>query len=95
MKKTIHSEVMPTKFLKVPEVMVDGFIIVQGDLVKIAGERGSKFRFHTLTKNLDTGSEWVDCFETSRNQVGVIRSFGVDKIKRIPQKGKRAKRVND
>jgi hypothetical protein len=93
-KRTVQSEPSRTKFQRTPEIEIDGFTIVQGDLLKIKGEYGSKFKFHSFTKNLETGAEWVDCFEINRGQVGAFRSFKPDRIKRIPQKGKRAKRVN-
>jgi hypothetical protein len=94
MKRKIQAEPSRTKFQRVSEIDVDGFTIVQGDLLKIKGEYGSKFKFYSLTKNIETGAEWIDCFEISRGQIGAFRSFKPDRIKRIPQKGKRAKRVN-
>ena len=95
MRKRIHQEPTPTKFLRKPEISVDGFTISQGDLFKVKGEYGNKFKFLGHITNLETGSQWVDCFEIVRGQVGALRSFKSDRIKRIPQKGKRAKRVND
>jgi hypothetical protein len=95
MKRTIHLEPTPTKFLRSPEISIDGFVISHGDLFKIKGEYGIKFKFVGHITNLETGSEWVDCFEIVRGQVGALRSFKSDRIKRIPQKGKRSKRVND
>jgi hypothetical protein len=95
MKRTTQAEPTPTKFLRNPEISVDGFTISQGDLFKVKGEYGNKFKFVGLITNLETGSQWVDCFEVVRGQVGALRSFKSDRIKRIPQKGKRAKRVND
>jgi hypothetical protein len=89
-----ESPVSPTKFLREPEIMIDGFKITQGDLFKVKGEYGVKFKFSGLVTNLETGSQWVDCFEVVRGQVGALRSFKSDRIKRIPQRGKRAKRVN-
>lgn len=65
---------------------VDGFIISKGDLLKIKGEYGSRFTFHSLTTNRLTGSQWVDCFEVSKGQVGALRSFSLERIKRIPKK---------
>jgi hypothetical protein len=94
MKKTIHLEPTPTKFLREPEISLDGFTISYGDLFKVKGEYGNKFKFLGLVTNLETGAQWVDCFEVVRGQVGALRSFKSDRIKRIPQKGKRAKRVN-
>jgi hypothetical protein len=90
-----EAPVSPTKFLREPEISIDGFVIAQGDLFKVKGEYGNKFKFVGLVTNLETGSQWVDCFEVVRGQIGVLRSFKSDRIKRIPQKGKRAKRVND
>jgi hypothetical protein len=95
MKKTNESKITPTKFVREPQISVDGFTISQGDLFKVKGEYGNKFKFLGLMTNLETGSQWVDCFEIVRGQVGALRSFKSDRIKRIPQKGKRAKRVND
>jgi hypothetical protein len=63
-----------------------GKVISKGELFKVAGEYGVRFKFHSLTKNLTTGSEWVDCFEVYRGQVGAQRSFTSDRIKRIPKK---------
>jgi hypothetical protein len=94
MKNTIQAQASPTKFLKEPEISIDGFTISQGDLFKVKGEYGNKFRFVGFVTNLETGAQWVDCFEVVRGQVGAFRSFKSDRIKRIPQKGKRAKRVN-
>jgi hypothetical protein len=95
MRKTIQTEAAPTKFLREPQISIDGFTISQGDLFKVKGEYGNKFKFIAFITNLETGSQWVDCFEVIRGQIGVLRSFKSDRIKRIPQKGKRAKRVND
>jgi hypothetical protein len=93
MRKRKDAPAKPTKFLREPEIMVDGFVINQGDLFKVKGEYGIKFKFDSLTTNTETGAQWVDCFEFSRNQVGAFRSFKSDRIKRVPQRGKRARRV--
>jgi hypothetical protein len=74
--------------------MIDGFEIVKDDMFKVKGEYGSRFKFYSLTTNIETGAQWIDCFEIVRGQLGAFRSFKSDRIKRIPQKGKRAKRVN-
>lgn len=95
MKRKNHVELAPTKFLREPEISIDGFTITQGDLFKVRGEYGNKFKFVSLITNLETGAQWVDCFEVVRGQVGAFRSFKSDRIKRIPKKGMRAKRVND
>lgn len=75
-------------------ITTDGFEIKQGDLIKIQGEYGVRFKFHSLTTNADSDSKWIDCFEVFRGQVGAFRSFRPERLKRIPKRGKRAKRVN-
>lgn len=79
----------------VPYMEVDGFPINGGDLIKIKGEYGVKFKFVGITTNTRTGSTWVDCFEIFRGKPNQFRAFKEDRIKRIPQRGKRAKRVNN
>ena len=87
--------VSPTDFSTESSFEINGFVINAGDTVKVEGEYGSRFKVQGLTTNAKTGSQWVDCFEVSRGQIGALRSFKPDRIKRIPQKGKRAKRVNN
>lgn len=94
MRKRKEAEVLQTKFSHEPIfVTPDGFEIKQGDLIKIKGEYGVKFKFWSLTTNTETGSVWIDCFETYRGAAGSFRSFRPDRIKRVPKRGKRAKRV--
>ena len=92
-KKYVVPEIAQ-KFIRQPYMIVDGFEIIQGDIVKIRGEVGARFKFNNLVTNIETGSQWVDCFETWRGTSGVWRSFRIDRIKRIPKRGKRSKRVN-
>lgn len=73
-------------------MLIDGFEVVRGDIIKVSGQYGLKFKFDSLVTNMETGSMWVDCFEMYRGQSHSYRSFAVDKIKRIPQRGKRAKK---
>lgn len=90
-KKT--SVIEPTNFETIPYLELDGFIINAGDIVKVRGEYGVKFKFVGVTTNTATGSTWVDCFEIFRGSAQQFRAFKQDRIKRIPQRGKRAKRV--
>ena len=61
-----------------------------GDLFKVRGEYGTKFKFASVVTNKETGAQWIDCFEVYRGskgmQSGVQRSFKFDRIKRIPRK---------
>ena len=84
----------PTEFETEPYMEVDGFPIHAGDIIKVKGEYGVKFQFIGVTTNTKTGSSWVDCHEIFRGKPQQFRAFKHDRIKRVPQKGKRAKRVN-
>jgi hypothetical protein len=95
MRKRLTVDVQETKFQREFSTMIDGFEIAQGDIFKVKGEYGVKFKFYSLTTNTETGAQWIDCFEMHRAQTGAYRSFKSDRIKRIPQKGKRARRVNN
>lgn len=87
------SLIKETNFQTVPELELDGFIINAGDIIKVKGEYGVKFQFVGVTTNTLTGSTWVDCFEIFRGKAQQFRAFKRDRIKRVPQRGKRAKRV--
>jgi hypothetical protein len=86
--------VKPTYFVTEPYMEVDGFPISQGDIIKVHGEWGAKFKFMGVTTNNLTGSSWVDCFEIIKGVPSVFRSFKQDRIKRVPKRGKRASRVS-
>jgi hypothetical protein len=76
-----------TQLQRVPEIILpDGKIIVKGDIFRVSGEYGLKFRFDNLVINPDSGAEWVDCYEMFRGHAGAFRSFKRDRIKRIPKK---------
>lgn len=67
-------------------VLPDGKIIVRGEIIKVSGEYGLKFKFWEHVINSETGAEWIDCYEMFRGQAGAFRSFRSDRIKRIPKK---------
>jgi hypothetical protein len=91
MRQRKATKVATTKFSREHELLIDNFVIEKGEIIKVKGENGVRFKFHSLVTNTETGSQWVDCFEIWRGTVGVHRSFRIDKIKRIPKK--RAKKV--
>jgi hypothetical protein len=86
--------IKPSGLETVPYMEIDGFAINAGDIIKVKGEYGTKFKFVGITTNTLTGSQWVDCFEIFRGKAQQFRAFKEDRIKRVPQKGKRARRVN-
>jgi hypothetical protein len=89
-KQIIQSE---TIFKTDPSFELNGFQITAGDTIKVKGEYGAKFKVRGLTTNIETGAQWVDCFELIRGVPSQFRAFKLEKVRRIPQRGKRAKRV--
>jgi hypothetical protein len=90
-KKTV--DITPTKFFRFPELTIDNFVIEKGEIIKVQDEWGMKFKFDSLVTNTETGAQWVDCFEVYKARTGVLRSFSIDRIKRIPKRRpRRAKR---
>lgn len=81
-----QADVKETKFSRVPEVTVGGRLIVAGDIIKINGEHGNRFKFASLVTNSETGAQWIDCFEINKNVVSAWRSFKTDRIRLIPIK---------
>jgi hypothetical protein len=93
-RKKKQVEAPPTRFLREPKIIVNGFEIVRGDIIKVKCVFGSKFKFDSFVTNIDTGAQWVDCFELIGGVPSVFRSFKLDQVKRVPKRGKRGKRVN-
>jgi hypothetical protein len=92
-RKRNAPEAVKTKFVREDRMVVDGFEVVRGDIIKVSGQYGMKFKFDSFVTNSETGAVWVDCFEVFRNSASAWRSFKPEMVKRIPQRGKRAKRV--
>ena len=86
MLKRSRAAVASTIFSRVPEITVGSRTIVAGDIIKIDGEHGGRFKFHSLVTNTETGSQWIDCFELHKSMVSAWRSFRSDRIKLIPIK---------
>lgn len=85
-RKRNSAPVIETNFSRVYEMESGNFTIEKGDLIKIIGEYGMRFKFNSITTNKTTGVSWVDCFETHRGQTGAFRSFNIERVKRIPKK---------
>ena len=80
------SVIKETKFERSYEMQIGNRILVSGEIIKINGEHGSKFKFVSLVTNKETGSSWIDCFELDKNIVSAWRSFKTDRIKLMPIK---------
>jgi hypothetical protein len=95
MIKRRKANIQETKFSRVYDIEVGNFTINNGDLIKIVGEHGGRFKFHSLVTNTETGVQWIDCFEMHKRSSGAWRSFRTERIKRIPvRRGKRKQNVN-
>jgi len=95
MKKVKSIKPQVTKFQREYELKVGNFTIVPGDIIKIEGEHGGKFKFASVVTNTENGLVWVDCFEVHKASIGTWRSFAPERVKRIPTKrGRRKKNVD-
>jgi len=85
----------PTKFSRVYELQVGTFTIAKGDIIKIQDEHGRKFKFDSVVTNTETGAMWIDCFEVQKATSGQYCSFAIERVKRIPARRGRRKKIVD
>jgi hypothetical protein len=69
--------------------MVGNREIVAGDIVKIRGIHGDKFKIIGLTTNTLTGVQWVDCYLLCKGVPAQTRAFYIERIKPLPRKRKK------
>lgn len=81
-----QAPVRESKFEKVGQMIVNNRTIFSGEIIKIIGEHGNRFKFNSLVTNKETGTQWIDCFEINKNVISAWRSFKPDRIKLIPIK---------
>ena len=87
-------EIAPTKFFRFPEIIVNGQTIERGEIIKIQNEHAMRFKFDSLVTNTETGVQWVDCYEVHKARTGCLRSFRLERVKRIPKRRvRRARRT--
>jgi hypothetical protein len=70
----------------------NGRTIEAGEHIKIIGEHGMIFKFHALTTNIETGVSWIDCHQIEKTRMGALRSFYIERVKKIPVRRKRVRR---
>jgi hypothetical protein len=80
------SAIRETKFERSYEIQVGTRTVLSGEVIKINGEHGAKFKFISLVTNKETGATWIDCFEMDKTLASAWRSFKPDRIKLIPIK---------
>jgi hypothetical protein len=59
-------------------------IIVEGEIIKIDGIWGKRFKFKEHVVRTDNGKQWIDCYELERGVTCGLRSFYPERIKTIP-----------
>jgi hypothetical protein len=70
----------------------EGKTIVKGDIIKIKGVWGIKFKFLSHVTNPKNNVSWIDCIQLEKGIGCGWRSFYPDRVKTIPKKrGKRVK----
>jgi hypothetical protein len=95
MKKVKSVKLQETKFSREYELQIGNFTIAKGDIIKIEGDHGLKFKFDAVVTNTENGKVWVDCFDVHKKSLGGYRSYAPERVKRIPTKrGKRKKNVD-
>jgi hypothetical protein len=71
-----------------------GKTVVRGDIIKIKGVWGSKFKFLHHVTNPKNNVSWVDCIQLEKGVGCGWRSFYPERVKALPKKrGKRVKRT--
>lgn len=74
-------------------VTEEGKTVNQGDIIKIKGIWGVKFKFHQYVTNPKINKSWIDCVELEKGVGCGMRSFYPERVKVMPKKrGKRVKR---
>jgi hypothetical protein len=70
----------------------EGKTIVKGDIIKIKGVWGIKFKFLSHVTNPKNNVSWIDCIQLEKGIGCGWRSFYPDRVKTIPKRrGKRVK----
>lgn len=87
-------------FVREDSLQISPTITIQrGDIIKIEGEHGLKFKFLSVVTNPRTGVIWVDCFELQKGGTEkayicrAFRSFYPDRVRHIPKRRKRVPRT--
>jgi hypothetical protein len=79
---------------RTPEYTLEsGRTITEGEVIKIDGVWGTKFKFKEHVIRTDNGKEWIDCYELEKGVNCGLRSFYPEKIKPIPVRKRRNKKL--
>lgn len=75
-----------SRFVTVPELVINKRTIRRGETIKIKGEKGCSYSFWGVTTNPDNGIQWVDCFYLRKTQLCGQYSFAIDRVVPAPRK---------
>ena len=76
-----------------PEYTLEsGRVISEGEVIKIDGVWGTKFKFKEYVTRTDNGKEWIDCYELEKGVNCGQRSFYPDRIKPMPIRRRKRKK---
>jgi hypothetical protein len=71
----------------------EGRVIESGEIIKIKGVWGTKFKFIEYVQRTDDGAkEWIDCYELEKGQMCAHRSFRPELIKPLPKTSRKRKK---
>lgn len=86
-KRKKYTSPIDNKFHRQPYYTLEsGRVIECGEIIKIQGEHGCKFKFLEHVINKETGADWIDCFEIRNGIISGWRSFRCEKIKPLPKR---------
>lgn len=92
MKKKIEAPKETYSFLtKVPYATFGNEQISAGEIIKIDGIQGTKFRFDSHVTNTRTGDTWVDVYELEGDQPVRARAFHTSKVRLVKKRGRRTR----
>jgi hypothetical protein len=78
---------------RTPEYTLEsGRTISEGEVIKIDGVWGTKFKFKEHVIRTDNGKTWIDCYELEKGINCGLRSFHPDRIKPIPIRKRRSRK---
>ena len=69
-------------FERVDRVMINNRWVEKGTEITVTNQ--GRFKFLSAVRNVETGAEWIDCV----NKHHQVRSFHVDRVKRVHYKNK-------
>jgi hypothetical protein len=73
-----------------PEYTLEsGRTVTEGEIIKISGVWGTKFKFKEHVVRTDNGKQWIDCYELEKGVRCGLRSFYPERIKLISKRRKK------